>query len=295
MIFLLLALLLLLGLAAVGFATWPLLRGPAMRGRALLVAAVAALVLGLGLGSYLLLGSPGIALRSLTGPSDNDIRGLVAVLSRRVLQTPDDPRGWTLLGRGYLSLNDPSDAAAAFRRALAVAPQAQRSELLSAYAEALTLSAGGAVPPEAEAAFGDVLKSNPHDRAALFYLGQMAAQRGDTARALAMWNSLLPELPAQNPLRSVLLDRMAMLRARTGAVPDIHAMVEGLAARLKAHPDDADGWRRLVRAYAVLGEKEKAQQALSDGREALKSNVAGLSALNAEAAAHHLQMQNGGP
>jgi cytochrome c-type biogenesis protein CcmH len=288
MIFLLLALLLLLGLAAVGFATWPLLRAPAMRGRALLIAAVAALVLGLGLGSYLLLGSPGIALRSLTGPSGDDIRGLVAVLSRRVLQTPDDPRGWTLLGRGYLSLNDPSDAAAAFKRALAVAPQTQRGELLSAYAEALTLSAGGAVPPEAEAAFGDVLKSNPHDRAALFYLGQMAAQRGDAARASTMWNTLLAELPAQNPMRGVLLDRIALLRAQTGAAPDIHAMVAGLAARLKTHPGDADGWRRLVRAYAVLGEKGKAKAALKSARSALKSDAAGLAALEAEAKANRL-------
>lgn len=289
MILLILALLLLLGLVAAGFATWPLLRGPSARGRALLIAALAMLVLGLSMGCYLLLGSPALALRSVTGPSDNDIRGLVAVLSRRVLQTPDDPRGWTLLGRGYLSLNDPSDAAAAFKRALAVAPRAQHSALLSAYAEALTLSSGGAVSPEAEAAFGDVLKENPHDRAALFYLGQMAAQRGDTARALAMWTSLLSELPAQSPMRGVLLDRMAMLRAQTGgAAPDIHAMVEGLAARLKTHPDDADGWRRLVRAYAVLGEKDKAKAALKDGRNALKSNPAGLAALEAEAKAQRL-------
>jgi cytochrome c-type biogenesis protein CcmH len=284
MTFLLFALFLLLALAAVGFAVWPLLRSPALRGRALLIGAIAALVLGLSLGSYVLLGSPALALRSLTGPSNNDIRGLVAVLAHRVLQTPDDARGWTLLGRGYLSLNDPSDAAAAFKRGLAVTPPAQRNEILSAYAEALTLSSDGAVPPEAEAAFRDVLKANPHDRAARFYLGQVAAQRGDNARALALWNGLLPELPEGSPLRGVVLDRLAMLRAQTGAVPDIHAMVEGLAARLKANPKDADGWRRLVRAYSVLGEKEKALRALSDGRAALKGDSAGLAALSAEAA-----------
>jgi cytochrome c-type biogenesis protein CcmH len=122
----------------------------------------------------------------------------------------------------------------------------------------------------------------------LFYLGQMAAQRGDAARALAMWNSLLAQLPAQSSVRGVLLDHIAMLRAQTGAVPNIHAMVEGLAARLKAHPDNADGWRRLVRAYAVLGEKAQARQALSDGRKALKGNSKGLAALDAEAAAQRL-------
>lgn len=281
--FLLFAIFLLLALTAVGFAVWPLLRGPSVRGRSLLIGALAALILGLSLGSYLLLGSPALALRSLTGPSSDDIRGLVSVLARRVLQTPNDARGWTLLGRGYLTLNDPSDAAAAFKRGLAVAPPAQHSDLLSAYAEALTLASNGAVGPEAEAAFSDVLKSNPRDLAARFYLGQVAAQRGDNARASALWSSLLPDVRPNNPLHDLLLNRLAMIRAQSGGAPDIHAMVEGLAARLKSQPNDARGWQRLVRAYSVLGDKDKARAALANGRKALKNDATGLAALNAEA------------
>ena len=283
MTILLFSIFILFALVAIGFAVWPLLRGPAMRGRALLVGAIAALILGLGLGSYVLLGSPALALRTLAGPSSDDIRGMVSVLARRVLDRPNDARGWTLLGRGYLTLNDPADAAAAFKRGLAVAAAPQRHDILSAYAEALTLAANGAVGPEAEAAFIDVLKSNPRDRAARFYLGQVAAQRGDNARALTLWSSLLPEIPANNPLHDLLLNRIAMLRAQTGNVPNIDAMVEGLAARLKCNPQDASGWRRLVRAYAVLGQKDKARRALSDGRKALNNDAVGLAALNAEA------------
>jgi cytochrome c-type biogenesis protein CcmH len=272
-----------LALVAIGFAVWPLLRAPSLRGRMLLIGALATLVLGLSLGSYVLLGSPALALRTLAGPSNDDIRGLVSVLARRVLDRPNDARGWTLLGRGYLTLNDPSDAAAAFRRGLAVTPPAQRGELLSAYAEALTLASNGAVGPVAEAAFNDALKSNPHDLAARFYLGQAAAQRGDNARASALWSSLLPDLHADNPLHDLLLNRLAMIRAQSGKSPDINAMVEGLAARLKSHPADAAGWQRLVRAYSVLGERDKAQRALADGRAALKTDAPGLAALNAEA------------
>src|SRR6185312_4150160 len=232
MTILLFSIFILFALVAIGFAVWPLLRGPAMRGRALLVGAIAALILGLGLGSYVLLGSPALALRTLAGPSSDDIRGMVSVLARRVLDRPNDARGWTLLGRGYLTLNDPSDAAAAFKRGLAVTPPAQRGDLLSAYAEALTLASNGAVGPEAEAAFTDVLKSNPRDLAARFYLGQVAAQRGDNARASELWTSLLADVPANNPLHDLLLNRLAMIRAQSGGAPDIHAMVEGLAARL---------------------------------------------------------------
>jgi cytochrome c-type biogenesis protein CcmH len=42
----------------------------------------------------------------------------------------------------------------------------------------------------------------------------------------------------------------------------IRGMVAGLAARLQTNPDDPEGWVRLVRAYAVLGETEKREAAL---------------------------------
>ena len=45
--------------------------------------------------------------------------------------------------------------------------------------------------------------------------------------------------------------------------PDqIRAMVDGLAARLAADPNDAAGWARLIRAYGVLGETAKRDDAL---------------------------------
>jgi len=41
----------------------------------------------------------------------------------------------------------------------------------------------------------------------------------------------------------------------------IHGMVERLATRLQSAPDDFDGWMRLGRSYAVLGERDKAADA----------------------------------
>jgi cytochrome c-type biogenesis protein CcmH len=282
MTFLLFAIFLILALAAAGFAAWPLLRDTEHRGRHVLAAALAVLVLGFGLGAYLMVGSPLLALRSLTGPSPDDVRGLVATLATRVRQNPTDPRGWVFLGRGYLALNDPSDAAAAFKQALAVAPVSIRAPLLSSYGEALTDEAQGNVPPEAEAAFTDALKSDPHDAASLYYLGQAAAMRGDRTLALQMWNSLLADTPADAPLHGVLVDRIASLTAQSGGAPNIAAMVESLAARLKANPNDAQGWLRLIRAYSVLGDKAKAEAALADARRAMKSNSDALKSLDAE-------------
>jgi cytochrome c-type biogenesis protein CcmH len=41
----------------------------------------------------------------------------------------------------------------------------------------------------------------------------------------------------------------------------IRGMVERLAARLQANPNDREGWLRLARAYEVLGDSEKAKEA----------------------------------
>src|SRR3984893_12298210 len=49
----------------------------------------------------------------------------------------------------------------------------------------------------------------------------------------------------------------------------IRGMVGRLSDRLHAQGGDVEGWLRLVGAYAVLGERDKANEATADGRQAL--------------------------
>ena len=60
----------------------------------------------------------------------------------------------------------------------------------------------------------------------------------------------------------------------------IGGMVDRLAARLKQNGDDVDGWLRLVRAYMVLGQIDKAKQAVADARQATGASPERLRALN---------------
>jgi cytochrome c-type biogenesis protein CcmH len=58
-------------------------------------------------------------------------------------------------------------------------------------------------------------------------------------------------------------------------------MVRGMVAKLadRLHNDgsgDVDGWVRLVRAYVVLGDRDKAKDAVTDARHALASNPDGV-------------------
>jgi cytochrome c-type biogenesis protein CcmH len=270
--------------AAAWFAAWPALqaRKTAPLAHILLAGSIALFVLGIGGGSYLLLGQPELAQRTFAPPDARDVPGLIAALSRRMRERPGDLVGWTLLGRGYLSLNDPAQAAIAFRHASEIAPPAAKPELLSAYGEALTLSEG-TVTPEAEAAFAAALAGNPKDRAARFYLGQAYADRHQPERALALWQSLLADSPADAPWRADLIGRMDRLRGQSGTAPDVGAMVAGLAVRLKTNPDDLAGWERLVRSYMVLGEKKRALSALASAKAAMTRQPKALAILDTEA------------
>src|ERR1700747_1878193 len=89
--------------AALAFVAWPLWRRSEPRGRLLLVAATVVLFLGVGTGTYLIVGRPALALRSLEGADTRDLNGLIALLVKRVHAAPDDLRGWVFLGKAYLS------------------------------------------------------------------------------------------------------------------------------------------------------------------------------------------------
>jgi cytochrome c-type biogenesis protein CcmH len=270
---------------ACAFVVWPLWRQVQPRGRWLLAGAVIVLLSGIGFGTYLMVGRPALAVRSLEGANTRDLNGLIAILARRVRQAPGDLRGWVFLGKAYLTVGDGDAAAKAFARAIALteASRQPQADLYSAYGEAVARTAG-TVTPDAAAAFEKALVLAPKDRAALYYLGMASAARGDNARAIALWQSLVDDMPPGAPLRQELVDRIAALTAASGAAPpDINAMVAGLAARLKQSPDDPAGWQRLVRAYHVLGDDTKARAALAEARQALAKDADALAALSAEA------------
>jgi cytochrome c-type biogenesis protein CcmH len=69
----------------------------------------------------------------------------------------------------------------------------------------------------------------------------------------------------------------------------IRGMVAGLAARLDANPDDPDGWVRLVRAYAVLGETARRDAAYASARARYAAKPAVLEQLDEAARAEAMR------
>jgi cytochrome c-type biogenesis protein CcmH len=283
-----------LALAAIGFASFALWRGGARKARLLLGGAIALFLVGVGGGTYWMLGQPGLAVRSAAGTDVHDVKTLIPLLIARVRKFPGDEQAWIYLGRAYLTAGDADDGAKAYARAITLTRLAHTPDptLISTYGQILVAQSGGAVSADAEAAFSEAFRLNPTDIAARYYLGQARAMRGDGPGATAMWQSLLADLPP-GKLRQALLDRIAMMTAQTmgrsGAAPDPTQMVASLAAELKASPDDPLGWQRLIRAYTVLGQMSDAKTALGTARHLFAKRPDVLQALTAEAGDLKLQ------
>jgi cytochrome c-type biogenesis protein CcmH len=60
----------------------------------------------------------------------------------------------------------------------------------------------------------------------------------------------------------------------------VRGMVQRLADRLKENGDDLDGWLRLMRAYMVMGDRDKARATVSDARKALGADPEKLRRVN---------------
>lgn len=246
------------------------------RGLVLLAGAapVAALIL------YLVVGSPGygdrpqaerLAQWRAMPPSQLDAPQMAAVLREVTAERPGDPEPYRFLSIAEMASGDPAAAARALREAIRLAPE--RADLWESLGEALMMQGEGAVTPQAAAAFQRALEQDPQAAAARFHLARGQIEAGEVEAGLAQWRALLADLPADDPRRAVLQAAIADVvqgpRPETApqiGAPEIQAMVDGLAARLAAEPDDPQGWVRLVRSYAVLGDAASRDSALAVAR-----------------------------
>jgi cytochrome c-type biogenesis protein CcmH len=215
---------------------------------------------------------------------------IAAVLQVVAAERPKDPEPLVFLAKARAAAGDLSGAEAALRKAVRIAPK--RADIWSLLGETFMMEAKGQIGADAKLAFGEALKADPNDIRARYYLGRGKIADGDVQGGLADWRALAASLQASDSGRAALAQEIAQVEAKGGlpsaepaaeANPQVQGMiagmVEGLAARLAQSPDDPDGWVRLVRAYAVLGETAKRDAALASASARFKDQPKVLSAL----------------
>ena len=245
----------------------------------LVLAAAPALALGL----YLNVGSPGTAdqpyARRLAAWQRSDLASLnppeiAAVLRQATSERPNEAEGFRLLGLAESASQNPIAAVRALRRAAQIAPE--RPDIWLMLGQAQVAAAGGKAGA-AQGSFARALQLVPGDPTARYFLAGAKADAGRTAEAVADLTALAAEFPAGDDRRAQVQAAIARLQGQPAAVTPaaaadpgqlamIQGMVAGLAARLATKPDDPDGWVRLVRAYAVLGDTTKRDAAHATAR-----------------------------
>jgi cytochrome c-type biogenesis protein CcmH len=141
----------------------------------------------------------------------------VASLEKSLLENPNDQAGWTLLGQTYAAMGRVDDAALAYRRALGLSQG--DPELMSALAETLTSAADGIVGEEAHRLFDEVVKADPNNPRARYYLGVARQQAGDIKGALDRWTALVGDSPADAPWLPLLMQQIQQAAVSVGLDP----------------------------------------------------------------------------
>jgi cytochrome c-type biogenesis protein CcmH len=248
------------------------------------------------------------------GPVDPAFSTLMDQLRGALKDRPDDLEGHRLLARNESGLGNYVAAVAAQRRVIAILGDSVNADDHAMLAEMMILGAGGYVSPEAEAEITRALQLDPLNGTATFYAGLMFAQVGRPDRTFSLWAPLLdrsqPDDPWVAPLRAQLMqvaseageddyvlpetaplpgpDADAVAAAAEMTPEERQEMVRGMVAqlseRLATQGGSAGEWARLIAAYGVLGETDRAQAIWAEAQQRFAGRAADLEVVRAAAA-----------
>ena len=276
------------------------------------------LVLAVSLGLYLQLGRADLgdqplatrqaeietAVRTQAAQAEKLATALAAA-KQQTIDQPGNVSSWLRLAKSAAMVDDSETEI----RALKTADEMTGGDdtVKSMLAEALSRAAGGQITMPARELIAGVLARSPTEPRALYLAGLAAYQDGEYANAVSTWQKLRSVSAVDAPWMT-LLDQNIADAAAAGGIdipkrqlrpgPDqadiaaanemtekersvmIEGMVSRLAEKLEENPSDVEGWRRLGRAYEVLGRPADAVSAMVSAADAAPQDadqqIAGL-------------------
>jgi cytochrome c-type biogenesis protein CcmH len=259
-----------------------------------------ALLLSMGsAGMYWWLGQPDAIDPVATQQRQNEkVMAMVDSLAAKLKANPDNPLGWAMLARSYKVMGQLEDAEKAFVKAGNLVNT--DADLLVEYADLLASKANSMEGRPLDM-IQKALALNPQHPMGLMMSGVAAYRRADFKGAITHWEKLLlllePGTEDAQQIESNIADarekagQPAPAKAAPGPTTEagklppvdpaaagamtpekINQMVDRLAERLKANPDDLAGWARLARAYKVQKRLPEAEQAYIKAGKLVDSN-----------------------
>ncbi len=151
-----------------------------------------------------------------------DIASMVKSLEQKLLANPDNLQGWMMLGRSYAVTKNYDKAVNAYARAVEL-DQSQNSDLIIDYGEALMQTGQSLNYQRAHELFQQLLKREPDNADALWFIGFLDYQAGNKDKVIERWSKLLTMLPPESEEAKVVNNYLAQVKAQTtsGRTADI--------------------------------------------------------------------------
>lgn len=248
--------------------------------------------------------------------TNEDYIKLIEQLRKTVAERPEDQQGLRFLVRSEAALGNLVAARQAQAQLIAVKGEAASAADYAMLADLMINASGGYVSSEAETALRAALERDGREPSSRFYLGLYMMQVDRPDAAFRLWEALLNESTPEAPWVPTIRAQIEELAGRAGvrytlppeqdapnapgpsaadiaAAQDmdpeaqqemIRGMVAGLAQRLATQGGTEQDWARLINAYGVLGEQDKAQEVWTEAQAVFADAPERLAVVRAAAA-----------
>ncbi|MCP3851826.1 MAG: c-type cytochrome biogenesis protein CcmI [Gammaproteobacteria bacterium] len=224
-----------------------------------------------------------------------DISSMVISLEEKLEKDSNNAQGWNMLGRSYVVLKRYDDAVNAYAKAMALSQQDESLDIVELeinYVEALMQTGKKESYQTARELLATMLKVNPDNGDALWFMGFLDAEMGEVDLAAQRWSHLLTLLPPSGEQAQIVSTYLNQIKpgsakvvtvtqpatpqveasqaradkpdAAPGPVPGqqltgsdeekafIASMIDRVEKRVKENPNDLKGWTSLGKSYGVL-------------------------------------------
>jgi cytochrome c-type biogenesis protein CcmH len=175
---------------------------------------------------YLVLGAPAALDPTATMPEESahsvtaeQIEQMVAKLAQRLESAPDDPAGWSMLGRSYAALGRFKEAADAYKQAVKQVPA--DPQLLADYADALGMAQGRSLKGEPSRLIARALAVDPDHFKSLALAGTAAFEARDYPAAIRHWERLAQKIPPDSEFAQSIAASLSEARQLAGGAASV--------------------------------------------------------------------------
>ncbi len=149
--------------------------------------------------------------------SPDQIEAMIGQVRQKLAQDPSNIEGWVVLARTYYVTQRPGEAAAAFERAVALAPD--DADLIADWADTLGVAQGRSLEGKPAELVERALKANPSQWKANALAGTIAFNRKQYVKAAEYWERARANVDPGSPIAQSLAGSLEEARQLAGLPP----------------------------------------------------------------------------